>query len=169
MGDPKREMCVFVIRLGLDSFEVSPKPPPFVSGRIWLELGGRSFPGYDWSDMPLSVVGSLGEAIRYARSGETADFYFFEGAYFVKVSPEGRGSAGPVVRVSGVHDRLHAIVEAEGGVFEAETVGVVEAETVVSLADLEDVYVRCVQDLRAWADEHGHAEITALLAQQYSL
>ncbi len=161
MGGLKREMCVFVIRFGLDSLEVSPKSPLFVSGSIWLELGGRSFPEYDWSDMVLSVVGSLGDAIRSARAGETADFYFFEGPFFVKISPEGRGSAGPVVRVSGVCDRLHAIGEAEGGV--------VEAETVVSLADLEDVYVRCVQDLRAWAEERGHTEITALLAQKYSL
>lgn len=161
MGGLKREMRVFVIRLGLDSLKVSSIPPLFVSGSIWLEMGGRSFPAYDWTDTVLSVVGSLGTAIRSARSGETADFYFFDGPYFVKLSPQKQGPAEPMVRVSGVCDRLHLLGEEESGV--------VEAETVVLLAELENVYVRCVQDLRAWAEQHGHTEITALLSQKYSL
>lgn len=151
---------MFVIRLRLDSFEVSSNPPLHVSGSIWLEMGGRSFPDYDWSDTVLSVVGSLGAAITAARSGETTDFYFFEGPYFGKVSPEGQGSAGPMVRVTGVCDRTPP-GEKNGGV--------VEAEAVVSLADLENVYVQCVQDLHTWAEEHGHTEMTALLSQKYSL
>ncbi|CCH29503.1 hypothetical protein BN6_21810 [Saccharothrix espanaensis DSM 44229] len=62
----------------------------------------------------------MGTAIERVRSGEPADFYFFEGPYFVKFIPETPSSNPPRVRTVAICDRVPPPGHKEGGVIEID-------------------------------------------------
>ena len=128
----------------------------FVSGEIWFTLGETDFPGAHWTDSPLSVLGSLGEAIRSAAAGESAVAYFFDGTFDVGLIPDPAGHRG-YVEVLGINTRE--------GLLTGSGEGVVEACSTVPLDDLRRQYLTLVAKLEAWAQCHDHAEVAEILAE----
>lgn len=148
-------MGTFGIKILPGSLQVDSRVPLFVAGRVWLELAGKPFPVAEWSDAPLSVIGSLGTAISRVPRWGSADFYFFEGPYFVKLVKEG-GRQGGCVKVFGICDR-----DPVGPVGE----GVVEAQATVSLHVVRQSYNQACQTLRDWAIEHRESEVIEVLSR----
>ena len=139
----------------LDSLKIDSRSPLLVAGRIWFDIGGSAFPGERWSDSPLSVLGSLGEALsRVVEDGE-GDVYFFEGPFFVKLLADGATDGYSRVRVCGVRDAPMRGAE--------EPVGVVEAESRARLVDLIDCCALRVREFKAWASEIGEREVSDIL------
>jgi hypothetical protein len=68
-----------------------PDNPDNPDGRIWLMIGGESFPGENWTDTPLSVLGSFKTALAMlAAGGGEADSSFFDGPYSCRPPPAHR-------------------------------------------------------------------------------
>ncbi|MEW1676682.1 hypothetical protein AB0O47_26130 [Streptomyces noursei] len=146
------------LTVSVAALAVSAGTPRLVSGEIWFTLGGVDFPEAHWTDSPVSVLGSMGEALRSAASGEVGEVYFFEGPYYVRLTTRVAGARGDVeVDVTAVCDRAQQLSGAGGGD--------VEARCVVPLHALQRHYADVVGELVGWARQHGHAEVAAVLAR----
>ncbi|MER7986238.1 hypothetical protein ABTY53_11635 [Streptomyces noursei] len=149
------------LKVSVAGLAVSAGTPQLVSGEIWFTLGGVDFPGAHWTDSPVSVLGSMGEALRSAASGEVGEVYFFEGPYYVQLTPRLAGAPADVeVEVAAVCDRAHQLSGTGGGD--------VEARCVVPLHALQRHYADVLVELGGWARQHGHAEVAAVLARMAS-
>ncbi|MFE0458578.1 hypothetical protein ACFW1A_04855 [Kitasatospora sp. NPDC058965] len=142
---------MFAVVVLPESLQVDSRSPLFVAGRVWLEIAGRAFPEAGWNDAPLSVLGSIGTAIRGALDRGEGDVYFFEGPYFTKLLASNDG----LFRVVGVCDRYP---DPDGG-------GAIEAEVTVPVQELLDAYRDAVHRLIGWAQERGETEVFAVLAK----
>ncbi|GAA2662764.1 hypothetical protein [Streptomyces lunalinharesii] len=160
------------LKVSVAALAVSAGTPQLVSGEIWCTLGGVDFPGAHWTDAPVSVLGSMGEALRRAASGEAGEVYFFEGPYYLKLTPrragaradaevEGARDRAVEVEVTAVCDRAYQLSGTGGGD--------VEARCVVPLHALQRHYADVVVALGGWARQHGHAEVAAVLARMAAL
>ncbi|MET9657541.1 hypothetical protein [Streptomyces sp. NPDC006510] len=135
---------------------VSPREPLLVSGEVWFTLGDKDFPAAHWTDSPVSVLGSLCEAIDSAEKGEVGEVYFFDGPYYVKLVPGPADGRGEVEAIA-VCDRAGQI----SGTGE----GVAEARCHVSLDSMRAQYTNLLGDLEGWARQHGHAEVAEQLSR----
>ena len=119
-----------------------------VSGGIWLEIGEAVFPGVSWADEPMSVLGSFKEALTLLLGGEEeADFYFFEGPYYVKLT-RSRASLA-LVTVTAICDRY--------GLGDASGQGVVQAVTESSLEELKEALSCGIDIVHKWVRENAGA------------
>ncbi|MCX4679210.1 hypothetical protein OG413_28575 [Streptomyces sp. NBC_01433] len=75
------------VKMSLADLEVRPGTPPQVQGEIWLTLGEADLPVAHWTHSSLSVLGSLGEAIRSSSAGETGDACLSDGLYTMRLVP----------------------------------------------------------------------------------
>ncbi|MFG3714377.1 hypothetical protein ACIBTZ_31655 [Micromonospora sp. NPDC049460] len=140
---------MFAINIPLDSLRVDARAPELhLHGQTWITIDGHDFPERHWADSPLSFLGSLRAAIREAAGGEEADFYFWEGAYFVKLVPRPDG-----VAVFAVHDA------------DLDEGGAVEASCVSTLGELGRLYQAEVSRLMEWAQRHQERDLRAFLAR----
>ncbi|NGM15038.1 hypothetical protein [Verrucosispora sioxanthis] len=72
-----------MIALVFKDFESLRQPiPESPSGRAWFVLDGVSFPGEDWFDFPLSMLGSAFDAyLELMRGAPEAVSYVFDGPF----------------------------------------------------------------------------------------
>jgi hypothetical protein len=150
-----KKFQLFDIIIPIETLKVDSRRPLFVAGRAWIELDGADFPRANWSDSPLSVLGSLSAAISTVRQKEVGDFYFFDGPYFVKIFPITTGSAPLQVDVVAVCDR-----DSDNGV--------IEARAEVSLSEVVQKYALTLSSLRDWAARQEEAEVLDLLLRMPS-
>ncbi|MGW0003765.1 hypothetical protein ACWDT6_07980 [Nocardia grenadensis] len=144
------ELNVPVHELSVDSRE----PRLYVSGRVWLTIDGYDFPERDWSDNVLSFLGSLRHAIENARNGgEEADFYFWEGSYFVKLVPIPVAPQARHVEVFAVNDGGRDLDEG----------GDVEASCVCTFTELDNQLQATLGELSRWARHHQETELLEFL------
>jgi hypothetical protein len=148
---------MFDFVIAFDSLTVSPKPPLYVTGRVWLKFDTNPFPEEGWTDIPLSVLGSFKSALEDVRQSGAVDFYFFEGSFFVKLILEDQDQDDPVVRVCGVREYYSKDV--------GDMVGEVEHEVRVPLSLLKSVYRQRRLQFQEWAEVHGEAEVGSLLSK----
>ncbi|WP_327070818.1 hypothetical protein [Kitasatospora sp. NBC_01302] len=148
---------MFDIQVDRESLLVSSRDPRFLTGDVWLRLDGKAFPSCNWSDSPLSVLGSLRSAILEVRSGLTADMYFFDGPYFAKLAPDGQAGNEQTIKVTGICDR-HPPEDSTDG-------GVAEVEVLADLPEMEGSYSRAVQELYGWATDNCESAVLELLAK----
>ncbi|MEU0156583.1 hypothetical protein [Micromonospora fulviviridis] len=134
----------------MDSLQVDARDPQlYLHGQIWVTIDGYDFPERNWTDSPLSFLGSFRAAIRKAVvTGEEADFYFWEGAYFVKIVPRSGG-----VDIFAVHD-----IDPDEG-------GPVEASCVSTLDELGRLYQTEISRLMTWAQKRQEMELLRFLAR----
>ncbi|MFF3316085.1 hypothetical protein ACFYV5_11290 [Streptomyces sp. NPDC003035] len=144
------------VRISVADLEVRRGTPPQVSGEIWFTLGETDFPVAHWTDSPLSVLGSLGEAIRSSSAGETGEAYFFDGPYNVRLIPAPAGTQGHV-DVIGISERE--------GLISGTGEGVVEARCTVPLDELRRHYVSVLAEWERWARRHGHSDVAETLSR----
>ncbi|GAA2708797.1 hypothetical protein [Actinoplanes palleronii] len=115
-----------------------------VTGRVWLTLHGVDFPGSDWSDFPLSVLGSAVTAYAALRDGEPDAFsYIFDGSYFLYYRRT--GAAEPTVHIEANCD------EDEENVYSIATGEVL-------LDDLRAALLDGLRVMRAQIDGRPHTE-----------
>ena len=77
-------MEVLKLKLNFDSLRISDKGS--IAGGVWVELGEKSFPEQNWSDIPTAVTSAfLGAAVRlkYAPGGAKEEVWFLDGPYYV--------------------------------------------------------------------------------------
>ncbi|MET9030982.1 hypothetical protein ABZW96_36060 [Nocardia sp. NPDC004168] len=150
---------MFVINIPFDGLEVDARSPQlYVSGKTWITLDGYDFPANGWFDSPLSFLGSLRHAIARAADGEDeADFYFWEGSYFVKLVPGPTHEGQRCVEIFAVDDGRAEDVFADGGS--------VEASCVCPLGELARVFQGVVSELTGWAQERREVELLEFLAR----
>jgi hypothetical protein len=141
----------FTIEVVPHSFTVDSVEPVFVSGEVWVTVGGHAFPGERWVDAPISVVGTLGSAAEAIRGGEPVDMYFFEGPYFVKLSPAASFDVDRMVRVTALKDYWDEAAQ--------DHFGEIIADAFVSLGKIEETYQKAVTDMIFWAEENGQPEL----------
>ncbi|MEV0297743.1 hypothetical protein [Nocardia sp. NPDC050710] len=132
----------------------SRRPQLYVSGRVWITIDGYDFPEHGWTDDPLPVLGSLRTAIGYARSGEEADFYFWEGNYFVKLVPIPAEPDARHVEIFAVHDSA-----------DPDEGGSVEASCVSTLSELAALLQDTIEEMSRWAHDHHEAELLEILSR----
>ncbi|MET8545069.1 hypothetical protein ABZW03_31155 [Kitasatospora sp. NPDC004799] len=147
---------MFRINIPTDALAVDKRNPLFVSGEAWLEIDGMAFPEARWTDAPLSVLGSMREALVCAHESELGEIYFFEGPFYVKFLPENTSSAERTVDVVGLRDRVPPSPD------EGDEI-VVRAS--VPLRDLADSHQRVVGELRRWATANEETEVLDVLAR----
>jgi hypothetical protein len=126
----------------------------FVSGEVWVTVGGHEFPAEKWVDAPISVVGTLGTAVEAARREEPYDMYFFEGPYFVKLSPVASFDVDRMVRVTALKDYWDETAQ--------DYLGEIIADSFVPLSEIEESYRKAVVNLISWAEEDGQSELLSL-------
>jgi hypothetical protein len=71
------------LKLNLDSLRMSQKGS--ITGEIWLELGGKSFPEQHWSDFPTAVTAALLGAALHLKDTTDAgreEVWFLDGPYY---------------------------------------------------------------------------------------
>ncbi|MFE4516877.1 hypothetical protein ACFRMQ_22085 [Kitasatospora sp. NPDC056783] len=146
---------MFRINIPTDALAVDKRNPLFVAGQAWLEIDGEAFPEAHWTDAPLSVLGSMREALACAHEGELGEVYFFEGPFYVKFLPENTLSAERTVDVVGLRDRVPS---SPGDGDEI----VIRAS--VPLGDLVRSHQQVVGELRQWATAHAETEVLEVLA-----
>lgn len=146
---------MFELRIPTEELQV--RGPLFAAGQAWLRLGEVDFPEHGWTDLPLSVFGSLHHAAGQVSRGETCDAYFFEGSYFVKLIPAASiPGAGRLVRIVGLYDGDAEFPE--GG---AE----IRADIMLPLKAVSRNLNAVLCTLRTWATADGDAESAAMLGQ----
>ncbi|MFJ9951738.1 hypothetical protein [Kitasatospora sp. NPDC091207] len=158
---------MFDLHIPLDDLRVDSREPLFVDGRVWLTVDGREFPAARWSDAALSVLGSLGRAVAGALDGETADFYFFEGSYFVRLTPLPPEPRAPRrVRVTAVDDGDTWAADAEGNAVPVAE-GEVRAEVVVPLREVAERHGAALALVGGWAEARRENEVIRVLSRMY--
>ncbi|WP_158710583.1 hypothetical protein [Streptomyces flavochromogenes] len=144
----------FKVVLNVRSLKVDSVDPVFVSGDVHVVVGGCEFPSGDWTDSPISAIGSLGSAIQWVRKGEPADMYFFEGPYFVKLSPSESFRTDQKVRVTALRDYWDESAQ--------DYFGEIVADSWVSLGEVERAYSQAVSSFVRWGEENGEVKLLAL-------
>ncbi|MER5419515.1 hypothetical protein [Streptosporangium roseum] len=142
---------MFEIIIPVETLEVDSRYPLFVGGQAWVEIEGVTFPGAHWTDTPLSVLGTLHSAISAVRQGESADVYFFEGPYFLKIFPVEDGSTPLQLDVVAVCDRSDE--------------GVVEARAKVTLSEVVKKYNLTLSSVHKWAATREEVEVLDILSR----
>ncbi|MFD3841496.1 hypothetical protein ACFWWC_35365 [Streptomyces sp. NPDC058642] len=138
------------------SLSVDSRVPLFVAGKVWLTISRADFPEIDWIDSPLSVLGSMGTAVRDYLANGAGDMYFFEGPYLARLTPD--SSDDSRVAVSGICDRSTSIDSGENG-------GTVEARVVVPLQGIIGSYQAALRSLEEWASLNGEEEVLSVLSR----
>lgn len=126
---------------------------PNPGGAVWIEADGLTFPESDWFDLPLSVLGSFGDAIRESIESGEGEFYFFEGYGFIKIiykSSENKESA----LIYGIREFYS---EECGNLTES-----IEFEICTPMANLKDLYMRRLSELRQWASASKSSSLNTL-------
>ncbi|MGG2464238.1 hypothetical protein ACO0M4_31475 [Streptomyces sp. RGM 3693] len=144
------------LTISVAEWEVSREAPQAVSGEIWFTLAGVDFPGAHWTDSPVSVLGSMREALDSAASGEVGEVYFFDGPYYVKLTPHPANDRDEV-EVLAICDRAQQLSDTGEGT--------VEARGKVPLSALRQQYVDVVAERERWARHHGHSQVADVLSQ----
>ncbi|PJN39507.1 hypothetical protein CG747_16225 [Streptomyces sp. CB02959] len=147
------------LTISVAEWEVSRETPQLVYGQIWFTLAGVDFPGAHWTDSPTSVLGSMSEALDDAASGEVGEVYFFDGPYYVTLTPHPAGGRDEV-EVLAICDRAQQLSGTGGGT--------VEARGKVPLNELRQHYVDVVAERERWARQHGHSEVADVLSRMAS-
>ena len=82
----------------LSQFKIKLKTDEFakrrlVSGPIWLELDGVSFPAHEWVDFPVAILGFWLTNIQPLMRGRATfcDFPFMDGPYLLGIHVERKG------------------------------------------------------------------------------
>ncbi|GAA2793414.1 hypothetical protein GCM10010441_18330 [Kitasatospora paracochleata] len=135
------------LEISLAALRLDRAAPPLVAGEVWFTLDGVDFPAAHWSDSPLSVLGSLAEAVRHAAAGRAADVYFFDGPYYLRLAP----GPGGTIRAAGVCDR-------EGWV-SGSGEGTVQAECTTTAAELTELYGQALIAVERWARDAGAPQL----------
>lgn len=145
------ELNIPMAELAVDSG----KPDLYLSGKVWITIDGHHFPERDWTDNPMSFLGSMHTAIGRAAGGAEADCYFWEGSYFVKLVPLPIGAGMRHIEVFAVDDGGRDLDEG----------GVVTASCVCVLAEIGKIYQAAISELSQWAYDRREADLLALLAR----
>lgn len=147
---------MFKLNIPIEDLRVdSRRPQLYLNGRVWITIDGYDFPTHGWFDSPLSFLGSLRAALGNARRGEEADFYFWEGSYFVKLVP-----------IPATPDARHVEVFAvDDGGCDLDEGGSVETSCVCTLTDLDDQLRATLSQLSQWAHDHHESELMEFLTR----
>ncbi|GAB2925639.1 hypothetical protein [Streptomyces heilongjiangensis] len=147
---------MFSVTVVADSLSVDSREPLFVAGKVWVTISHADFPERDWTDSPLSVIGSMGAAVRDYLTGETGDVYFFEGPYLVRLASDPSDDSRVVV--SGIYDGPKPIVNSEGE-------GTVEVHVSVPLQNVIDSYGAALRAVEEWASLNGEEQVMSVLSR----
>lgn len=139
-----------------NSLRVDSRVPLFVAGKVWLTISHVDYPERDWTDSPLSVIGSMGAAISDYLTGGFGEMYFFEGPYLVRLTADPYDDS--LVIVSGVCDRPRPIASSES----EETV---MTQVSAPLRDVVRSYEAALLGLAEWATLNGDEEVVSVLDQ----
>ncbi|MFF5012197.1 hypothetical protein [Streptomyces sp. NPDC001165] len=131
-----------------------------MAGKVWLTISHTDFPERDWTDSPLSVIGSMGAAVCDYLAGGSGEMCFFEGPYIVRLTSD--PSDDSLVVVSGICDRPSSIDSSES----EETV---EAQVSAPLLDVIRSYEAALLVLEEWASLNGDEDVVSVLAQMNRL
>lgn len=140
------------ITFEISDLRVDSLVPVFVSGMAWFDFDGFSFPGCQWTDAPLSVLGSFGSALSDLTGGASeVDIYFFEGPYYLKVNRVASASDKILVRAICDRDDLED--------------GTVLFETIYSLKSFGFLYSKALSAAQSWAVEVDAEELSRMIAK----
>ncbi|GAA0393496.1 hypothetical protein [Micromonospora gifhornensis] len=122
-----------MIALVFKDFELLHRPiPKSPSGRAWFVLDGVSFPGEDWYDFPLSMLGSAFDAYLELMRGEPeAVSFVFDGPFNLNYR---RSVSAPEVSV-----KISAYSE------DGELGQTLKAETEVALSELRNALMKSAE------------------------
>jgi hypothetical protein len=122
-----------MIALVFKDFELLHRPiPKSPSGRAWFVLDGISFPGEDWFDFPLSMLGSAFDAYLELMQGEPeAVSFVFDGPFNLNYR---RSASVPEVLV-----KISAYSEGD------ERGQTLKAETEVALPELRNALIESAE------------------------
>ncbi|MET9904748.1 hypothetical protein [Streptomyces sp. NPDC006446] len=147
---------MFSVTVVPNSLSIDSRVPLFVAGKVWLTISHTDFPERDWTDSPLSVIGSMGAAVCDYLAVGTGGMYFFEGPYLVQLTHD--PSDDSLVVVSAICDRPSLIGNRES----EETV---EAQVSVPLRDVIGSYQAALRALEEWASLNGEEDVASVLSQ----
>lgn len=147
---------MFSVTVVASSLSVDSRMPLFVARKVCLTISRADFPEIDWIDAPLSVLGSMGTAVRDYLVDGTGDMYFFEGPYLVRLTPDSSDNSRVVV--SGICDRSASIDNGENG-------GTVEARVTVPLQEIIGSYQSALRSVEEWASRNGEEEVASVLSR----
>lgn len=77
---------LLTLRVELASFELTPSGT--VSGKVWFEADGKSFPEVGWVDLVIAFIGELVEVANRFIEGkdDVAEIRFYDGPFLVRAT-----------------------------------------------------------------------------------
>ena len=145
---------MFSVTVVPQSLKVDSREFLYVAGRVWLTISDVDFPGRDWSDSPLSVIGSLGTAVRDYMADGIGEMYFFGGPFLGRLTPDPLNDSLVVVSGIGARPPFAGSLEIEERV---------QAQASVPLREVLGTYQASLRDLTEWASRNKEVEILSVI------